>query len=40
LIGVPVPVPPALARLLGLPSVQTQIEPSLEALRGVLGGDA
>jgi len=40
LIGAPVPVPPALARLLELPSVQTQIEPSLEALRGVLGGGA
>jgi threonine synthase len=40
LIGAPVPVPPALARLLELPSVQTRIEPSLEALRSVLGGGA
>ena len=36
LIGEAVPVPPALAALLELPSVQTQVEPSLEALRAVL----
>jgi threonine synthase len=36
LIGKVVPVPPALAALLELPSVQTQVEPSLEALRAVL----
>jgi hypothetical protein len=29
-------VPPALAALLDLPSVQTEVEPSLDALRGVL----
>jgi threonine synthase len=38
LIGAPVPVPPALDALLALPSVQTQIEPGLEALRATLGG--
>jgi threonine synthase len=38
LIEARVPVPPALAALLALPSVQTQIEPGLEALRTVLGG--
>jgi len=36
LIGEEVPVPPALAALLELPSVQTQVEPTLEALRAVL----
>jgi threonine synthase len=36
LIGEPVPVPPALAALLELPSVQTEVEPTLEALRAVL----
>ena len=36
LIGEVVPVPPALAALLELPSVQTQVEPTLEALRAVL----
>jgi threonine synthase len=36
LIGEPVPVPAALAALLDLPSVQTEVEPSLDALRGVL----
>ena len=36
LIGEAVPVPPALAALLELPSVQTQVEPNLEALRAVL----
>jgi threonine synthase len=36
LIGEAVPVPPALAALLELPSVQTQVEPSLGALRAVL----
>ena len=38
LIGARVPVPPALDALLALPSVQTQIEPGLEALRTALGG--
>jgi len=36
LIGAAVPVPPALAALLDLPSVQMPIEPGLEALRAVL----
>ena len=36
LIGEAVPVPPALAVLLELPSVQSQVEPNLEALRAVL----
>ena len=36
LIGASVPVPAALAELLALPSVQREIEPTLEALRGVL----
>jgi len=36
LIGEPVPVPPALAALLELPSVQTEVEPTLAALRSVL----
>jgi threonine synthase len=36
LIGESVPVPPALAALLDLPSVQTEVAPSLDALRGVL----
>ena len=36
LIGETVPVPPALAALLDLPSVQTEVAPSLDALRGVL----
>ena len=36
LIGEAVPVPPALAALLELPSAQTQVEPNLEALRAVL----
>jgi len=40
LIGEAVPVPPALAALLELPSVQTGIEPNLEALRAVLAGGA
>ena len=40
LIGEPVPVPPALAALLELPSVQTEVEPTLEALRAVLAGAA
>jgi threonine synthase len=38
LIGTVVPVPPALAALLELPSVQAEVEPSLEALRAVLTG--
>jgi len=38
LIGTAVPVPPALAALLELPSVQAEVEPSLEALRAVLTG--
>ena len=36
LIGEAVPVPPALAALLDLPSVQTDVAPSLDALRGAL----
>jgi threonine synthase len=36
LIGEPVPVPPALAALLDLPSVQTEIGPGLDELRGVI----
>jgi threonine synthase len=40
LIGETVPVPPALAALLQLPSVQTEVEPTLEALRAVLAGGA
>jgi threonine synthase len=36
LIGASVPVPPALATLLSLPSVQTEVEPGLESLRAVL----
>jgi threonine synthase len=38
LIGTTVPVPPALAALLELPSVETEVEPHLEALRAVLMG--
>ncbi len=38
LIGTTVPVPPALAALLELPSVQTEVEPRLEDLRHVLTG--
>ena len=37
LIGTEVPVPPALAALLALPSVQTEIGPEMEELRTVLG---
>jgi threonine synthase len=36
LIGAEVPVPPALAALLALPSVQTEIGPGLDELRAVL----
>jgi threonine synthase len=36
LIGAEVPVPPALAALLALPSVQTEIGPGLDELRGVI----
>jgi threonine synthase len=36
LIGEEVPVPPSLAALLALPSVQTEIGPGLDELRGVL----
>jgi threonine synthase len=36
LIGETVPVPPALAALLDLPAVQTEVAPTLEALRVVL----
>jgi threonine synthase len=36
LIGAEVPVPPPLAALLQLPSVQTEVEPSLAALRAIL----
>lgn len=38
LIGAPVPVPPALAALLELPSVQSVVEPRLDDLRGILAG--
>ena len=38
LIGAAVPVPPALAALLSLPSIQTNVQPHLDALRGVLAG--
>jgi threonine synthase len=37
LIGAEVPVPPSLAALLQLPSVQTEVDSSLAALRTVLG---
>jgi threonine synthase len=40
LIGAAVPVPPSLAVLLSLPSRQTGIEPTREALRNVLMGNA
>lgn len=40
LIGATVPVPKALADLLALPSVQTEVAPTLAALRGVLLGNA
>ncbi|NJD31518.1 MAG: threonine synthase [Gammaproteobacteria bacterium] len=40
LIGADVPVPRALAELLALPSVQTEIGPTLEELRTVLRGGA
>jgi threonine synthase len=40
LIGEAVPVPPALAALLQLPSVQTEVDPTLGALRAVLAGVA
>jgi threonine synthase len=40
LIGATVPVPKALADLLALPSVQTDVAPTLDALRGVLLGNA
>lgn len=36
LVGESVPVPPALEALLGLPSLQVEIEPRLDALRSVL----
>ena len=36
LIGAEVPVPPSLARLLALPSIQRVVEPRLDALRGVV----
>lgn len=38
LIGTTVPVPPALAELLSLPSRQQRVEPTLAALRAVLTG--
>jgi threonine synthase len=38
LIGEAVPVPPALAALLELPSVQTEVDSSLDALRAMLAG--
>jgi threonine synthase len=40
LIGTEVPVPAALAALLALPSLQTEIGPEIEQLRTVLGGRA
>jgi threonine synthase len=40
LIGAEVPVPPALAALLSLPSLQTEIEPGLDDLRRVLARPA
>jgi threonine synthase len=36
LTGEPVPVPPALADLLALPSVQTEVAPRLDDLRRIL----
>lgn len=36
LIGTEIAVPPALAELLALPSMQTVVEPRLDALRGIL----
>ena len=36
LIGTEVPVPKALSELLALPSVQSVVEPQLDALRGIL----
>ena len=36
LIGAEVPVPPSLARLLALPSIQRVVEPRLDALRGIV----
>jgi threonine synthase len=36
LIGAEVPVPPALAKLLTLPSMQTMVEPRLDDLRNAL----
>jgi threonine synthase len=38
LIGAEVPVPPALAELLSLPSLQREVAPTLDALRQVLTG--
>jgi threonine synthase len=38
LIGAEVPVPPALAALLSLPSIQMNVKPDLDDLRGVLAG--
>jgi len=35
-----VPVPPALAQLLNLPSMQREVEPGLESLRAVLMGES
>jgi threonine synthase len=40
LIGTAVPVPPALAALLSLPSQQQDVAPTLAGLRRVLQGDA
>jgi threonine synthase len=40
LIGTEVPVPPALAELLALPSIQTEIGSNLDDLRTVLQGSA
>jgi threonine synthase len=40
LIGAEVPVPPALAELLSLPSLQRDVAPTLEGLRQILMGSA
>jgi threonine synthase len=40
LIGAEVPVPPALAELLSLPSIQTNVQPRLDDLRAILAGRA
>jgi threonine synthase len=40
LIGADVPVPPALAELLSLPSLERDVAPSLDELRNILTGRA